>query len=361
MIHPSKEQSHKIISPSRRAQNTATGKSSLLNSPSPHRREHAPFLQLPNQIYQSESSSIKQSSHRERTFSGESLLFPSKLEDISRMRANTYDENDLIGTTISFGKSNIAMDDDESYSSGHSESQLYHPASADYRNGIMGSQRRRHRRSSQRKWFDIEIGRYFQWPLHESAMTITSFSSHSKRSQNWKVTIIRITLFLSMFLAFSSSVRNSFFLKSHLPSVMDQDNASHELHTVKDLSTWGLTLEESKFSADASYNDLQESSRKKRRPVMYAANNLSTHQHSLPQDGYISRPKKLKEFVMTDDEIKKRTALLEAEHYTTLRQNKMNSDTVFLYIGVAFVGAIMISVYKRNRRIFSDIVHRHYI
>jgi hypothetical protein len=138
-----------------------------------------------------------------------------------------------------------------------------------------------------------------------------------------------------------------------------REDIMNNIHTVKNFGEWGLTLEdEEPVGYIEEIETTPEQTRKKRRPMLSAANNLASQQWNTHPGVYVPKPAKLMEFVMTDDEITKKTALLNDENYK-LQENRYKMDMVCLFLAVAFMVTCVFSVCKQLRCIRVFAVHSH--
>lgn len=307
---------------------------------------------------------------RKRSFSVDLRFFPKNEEKIhdapsvSRRRANTTDYENLIGTTISF---DCVFDSNENQfvecenSSGSEISIASNPHSIkDFQKGISGSRQRRFYAPATPHSIDVECGKCFTQISSESP--IVASSTHRQKQPSVWIKYMRILMTLGIVLLVSTSftdvlVESSTPIKSPSHSLERADDIINNVHTVKNFGKWELTLEDEEPSyIEDTIGKIQ--SRKKRRPILSAANNLASQQWNTQQGVYIPRPKKIKEFVMTDDEIRKKTALLNDENYK-IQKNKFKMDMVWLSIALAFVGTFLISMYKQFRNMNSFAVHSH--
>lgn len=336
-----------------------------------HHNEEPEFTSPPRQIHRNHTHQLS----RKRSFSVD-IRFSPKNEQIlrvtpsgSRRRANTSDCENLIGTTISFDcfdDSNENLIECEHSSSDHNTntsntSYHHHHTMKDAQEGPPGSRRRRLYTPMTPHSIDIECGKCFAQTSSESPI-VTSSNHRQYQSSAWTISI-RILMSLGFFVLLSTSVGNVLVESSSqrkLPThaLERTDDVISNVHTVKNFGTWGLTLEDEEPSYIENHEKLPEQTRKKRRPILSAANNLSSQQWNTQQGVYVPNPKKIREFVMTDDEITKKTALLNDEIHK-VHENQFEMDMVWWSLPVAFVGAVVISMYKQTRNMKSFPVHMH--
>lgn len=318
------------------------------------------------------TSPSRQLLRRKRSFSVD-LRFSPKNEDkiyvapsVSRRRANTTDYENLIGTTISF---DCVVDSNENHpfveceNSSGSEISIAsnHHSIKDFQTGISRSRQRRFYAPATPHSMDVECGKCFTQISSESP--IVASSTHRQKQPSVWIKYMRILMTLCIVLLVSTSfsnvlVESSTPIKSPSYSLERADDIINNVHTVKNFGKWELMLEDEEPSyIEDTVEKIQ--GRKKRRPILSAANNLASQQQWNTQQGvYIPKPKKIKEFVMTDDEIRKKTALLNDENYK-IQKNKFKMDMVWLSIALAFVGTFLISMYKQFRNMNSFAVHSH--
>jgi hypothetical protein len=336
---------------------------------SKHPDKESEFVSPPRQLSRYHSYKL----NRKRSFSVD-LRFSPKNEEIlritpsgSRRRANTTECENLIGTTISFdcfGDSNKDVVECEN-SSGSEINETYdhHPRKG-YQEGASGTRFRRriYAAPATPSSMDIECGKCFAETSSESP-TISSSNHRQTQTSVW-IKSIQLLMSVGMLVVVSSTFGNVLVETStsrKLPShTLDRtEDIMSNIHTVKNFGEWGLTLEdEEPVSYIEEIETIPEQTRKKRRPMLSAANNLASQQWNTHPGVYVPKPAKLMEFVMTDDEITKKTALLNDENYK-IQENKYKMDMVCLFLTVAFLATCVFSVFKQFRYMSVFTVHSH--